>query len=426
MKKFIFILLTLNIVVLFVECMSKSDQYKGEVLIVDIIRGKKLMMSDFSSGINYISLGKSKDNMVASISKLVKVSDTLYFFDEKTQIIHKYTTKGDYVSRFDRIGKGPNECAVISDFVIDTIKNRIEIIDVGNPKILTVDLNWNYISKREKPGYLRNFELIAPNTYIYYASNYIDPILFKKDHSANLILTDSCNRILKTYLPIFHKNYCSAAPNQMVRNNDGVLVATPLSNKIYFANALECYVKYHINFNGYNVGKKFDYLSKIEDDDIEKLTNAFIGAIEESNKDTYATNITNMFEVGNILFFQFFLSKDKEYSKNGIYIVVRNALLGKTQVGIPENDIDYGLFGTPLAMFDDTLYTVIYPHSLKKRVSQLTKSATKNPSLIPHIEKLNSLVDKNDEDLNPIIAKVAFKQPETSQKNNKQLNTTYE
>ena len=397
------------ILTLLSSCVSHNNKTNGEEVVVDITRGQKLMMSDFSSGINYISLGNSNDNMVASISKLVKVSDTLYFLDEKTQIIHKYTTKGDYISRFDRIGKGPNECAVISDFVIDTINNRIEIIDVGNPKILTVDLNWNHISKREKPGYLRNFELIAPNTYIYYASNYIDPILFKKNYAANLILTDSCNRILKTYLPIFHKNYSSAAPNQMVRNNDGVLVATPLSNEIYFANGLECYVKYHINFSGYNVGKKFDYLSKIEDDDIEKLTSAFIGAIEESNKKTYATNITNVFEVGNNLFFQFFLSKDKEYSKNGIYIVVRNAQMGNTQVGIPENDIDYGLFGTPLAMFDDTLYTVIYPHSLKKRISQLTKSATKNPSLIPHIEKLNSLVEKNDEDLNPIIAKIAFK-----------------
>jgi hypothetical protein len=403
------LIIACGLIVLSNSCIRNNKPIEGQEITVNIKRGESIQLSEFCASISYIILEQDRENFIGTINKLVKHADTLYIFDEKKNVIHKYNIRGTFSSNFSNYGKGPGEFIKISDFIIDTINNRIEIIDIGNSKIVTTDYNWNFLSQRKKPGYLKNFEIIAPNTYIYYASNYIDQTLFKNGQSKNIVITDSNNNILGTYMPIFHKNYYSSEPNQMVKCGNGVLVVTPLSNKIYFANKEEFFLKYLINFKRYNVDEKFDYLSKIDDNNIEELSNAFISAIEEGNKNTYATNITNMYEIDNNLFFQFFLSNDRAYSKNGIYHVVHNFISGKTLVGIPDNDIDFGLFGTPLTMDNDTLYTVIYPYSLRRRITELEDSVANNPDLVPHIQKLKQLAGSKTDEYNPIIARIAFK-----------------
>ena len=394
---------------LLVCCKNTKKNNDGKEIAVKINRGHYINTSIFCNEIEYINLGESSKNLIADISKLVKVSDTLYILDGKTQIIHKYTTKGDYISRFDRMGKGPGECVEISDFVVDTIKNWIYILDVGNPKIIVTDHNWNTIVEREKPGYFGKFEMVKSNTFIYYASNYINPDLFGNNQHYNLLVAKDDNSILNTHLPIVHINFHSSVHNQMVPTKGGVLVSPPIENEIYYANQDTCILKYKLNFKEYNPSIYHWQLFNEKENDPKTLYESFMSALDNINQVPQAIYINNMFENNSLLYFRFFLSSDNNYTSDGFYTVLHNKLTKNTLVGIPHNDIDYGLFGTPLAMFDDTLYTVIYPHSLKKRISQLTKSATKNPSLIPHIEKLNSLVEKNDEDLNPIIAKIAFK-----------------
>jgi hypothetical protein len=124
--------------------------------------------------------------------------------------------------------------------------------------------------------------------------------------------------------------------------------------------------------------------------------------LREVNNNHYATGVCNVFENSKILFFQY------SVPWVGIYSVIFKKNTKQTLVGIPENDIDYGIFGQPIALLNDTLITYIYPYDLSARIKSMESSKSydvTNQKLI-RLKKMSSLLEETG---NPVIAKFVLR-----------------
>jgi len=149
--------------------------------------------------------------------------------------------------------------------------------------------------------------------------------------------------------------------------------------------------------------KILESYSKSIENSKENVSLAFQNLLNEINSNSYAMGIHNIYENDKILFFQYKLTLD------GTYTVLYNKLTKQIRSGKPENDLDYGLFGEPLALLGDTLITYIYPFKLMNRIKSMESDLLFGISNSKYIA-LKKLSDSMQEFENPIIAKFILKE----------------
>ena len=345
-------------------CKTETPVKEKEIL-VNFEQGAKIKLSSICPGLEYTYLESNELNLIASVDKTIYTQGKFYFLDKKLMKMFIYSKNGKLLSSMDKKGRGPGEYNYLNDFLVDTINQTIELLDDGNQKIIKTDLNFNYINERKKPGYLSIFAKLDSNIYIYFAQNYINPKLFKENESQNIVIIDSEENILNSFLPIKYK-YMTASVTQMTPYKNGYYVVPFMENEVYYATSNKCILKYRIKFNQHNKPDNFyDALHKIDEKDMRMVSQSKQKLWEILNQKGYIINIQNIFESSKFLYFQFVQNSNPIYS---VIICKRN---GHILVGALENDIDYGLVGTPLTMIGDTLVSVIYPYELLKRIEKL-------------------------------------------------------
>lgn len=220
--------------------------------------------------------------------------------------------------------------------------------------------------------------------------------------SYNVLVLDSSNKLKNSFLPITNVKYLKIGKqNSFEKFGNGVNVTRSFDNSIYHVTASNFIVKYKINFTNYKLPeallKEYD---KVDVSNKSSRTKAMIELLNKLNRGSYVLSIFNIYENINYFFFQYGIT-DK-----GTFTVLYNKLIGKTYIGIPENNIDSGLFGTPLTMKNDTLVTWVFPYELKARIKYIDSIGTA-PNL--HYNRLKQLSESVSDNDNPIIARFSLK-----------------
>jgi hypothetical protein len=398
------LLFYLSLGFLIVSCNDLNQiNSKSNELNIESKSSQKIFLSELVSQINYELLETTEINTIAYIDKLLIYQNRLYLFDSKTMKISLFDNKGNFINQKADIGRGPGEHLFITDFLIDSINNNIELLDNGNRKILKLDLNLNFKCERQMQYYVRNFSLLSNNLYAYLTDNYPNHNLFKSN-SDNVFLLDSNNKFINSFMPIKDLKYLTGpAPNRFVKYGNGINFSTSYDTHIYYLTSDKCIEKYYINFGKNKV--PYDLIKsygKIDGNDRNSLAEAFSNIIKEINKNGYVPSIENIFENKFFLIFQYGLYTPGE--KNGTYTVIYNKKTKRIYSGKPENDIDFGLFGDPLALIGDTLITYIHSNNLIEKIKSIN-TLNSSSKLNANFLKLQELTLSLSGFENPIIAK---------------------
>ncbi|MCF8223393.1 MAG: 6-bladed beta-propeller [Bacteroidales bacterium] len=393
------------IIIFSISCTNQKKRSNDESidLVVHTDVSNEIKMSDYVSGIKYLPLGNNYDNVVGKIDKVVFYGTKIIILDSKTNKIVVYDNTGKYNFETLNIGRGPGEYLNIADFIIDSVNGNIELWDNGNRKLMVLASNGRFLSEWPMDLHMKKFGKLDSDLYIYYTCNYPNDGYAGKG-SYNIYIADSSNNVLKCFLPISGLKHLKLVDNNLFsKSESGFNVTVPFDNHIYQITSEKCIQKFNIRFSNYSLP---DELLEVYAESIkgtrEEISNASIMLMNKINNSNYALGIHNIFENGKILFFQY------QVTGIGTFTAIYNKKTNELDVGTPVNDIDFGLFGKPVAIDRSNFFTYIYPYDLIKQKELLEKSNSFD-SRNPEVQRLRHFIDSIQPSDNPIIIRYSLK-----------------
>jgi len=114
-------------------------------------KAEDMNLSSIASDINYITLETTKESYITSVFRLIKTNENILVLDYNNM---KYTrllifdSDGSFKTIINHEGKGPGEYVSISDFTFDPVTRLITILDGFQRKVLQFKLSGEFV--REK------------------------------------------------------------------------------------------------------------------------------------------------------------------------------------------------------------------------------------------------------------------------------------
>ena len=151
-----------------------EDHIKTIKIPKEISSGKEIFDMDFSRVVkdfDIVALETTPEALVGSI-------DELFFDDEKIFVVDRRVAKsififkqnGEFISKIDRVGRGPTEYFEIWDATIDKRQKHIIIQDLEGRKFQYYDYNGDYLFKKKMPFLFTSFEILDSATMAFYTS----------------------------------------------------------------------------------------------------------------------------------------------------------------------------------------------------------------------------------------------------------------
>lgn len=152
------------------------DDQRLEFNIENLIseKGNVINYTDLFTAFKIIPLESSDKSIFSKIDELKILKDTIFVFDYSTKSIYLFSTKGDYINKIKRIGKGPGEYIYIFDIDIDIVGGSIFIYVLSARKILIYNSKGDFLSSISLPYYFTNLCSYSNGFYLF--RNYPDRI----------------------------------------------------------------------------------------------------------------------------------------------------------------------------------------------------------------------------------------------------------
>ncbi|MFW5760628.1 MAG: 6-bladed beta-propeller, partial [Cyclobacteriaceae bacterium] len=123
------------------------------------------------SEMKMVELEKTQESLVGEIVKIELSEEKLFIQGKNYEGIKIFNSDGTFNKTFSNKGKGPGEYIEIQDFIIDSGRNTIEILDKKNNQIFVYDLR-NYESIESFPIPVQfAFKFVKQDNIYYFQTN---------------------------------------------------------------------------------------------------------------------------------------------------------------------------------------------------------------------------------------------------------------
>jgi hypothetical protein len=207
---------------------SISGQNSGPIVIHAFQNRLSILnTSQLVDNINFIPLETTENNLIGTISKLIKTDDKYYILDnKKAKKIFVFDTRGKFLYCIGTNGKGPGEYSNLTDFAVDVKRNFIYLVD-NRIKLIKMGLNGDFILEKKVPDDCKNYsDIIAYNGLIYASPGQQSG----NEKKYNLVQFDEELNPINRFLP-----YENSFPGTFPFNNR----LYTFNNSIYFVSAFE-------------------------------------------------------------------------------------------------------------------------------------------------------------------------------------------
>lgn len=382
MQKKRYLLVAQILIIVFFSCNSSDHKTKStSVLNLDIPVNQlqQIKLSDIISEFKAVKLEFTENSMIGSVRKVVIHDRLIYILDTfGAKSVLVFNMDGKFVRRIGSVGKGPGQHLMPQDFLIDTLKNEIEIL--GNRKINYFSMNGDF-SRFSTIGFTAlNFSK-SVNKYYFAVVGREDYKVFK---------TDIHGKIEEKYLPTFKDYEMGNAFMCFIPQKSNHLFFRPSRrDTIYLLNESTAYPSRIVDFGKYKF--KLDAFKKLPfEEQMKFLTKK--GNINQCI-------INNYFENKNYIHLRYDMSGNRyEYILNnntGKYVHFGNENL--TDDITWEKDSWWMIGGD-----DQFIYHIIEPYKYKstKQLRKFLESFTRDEDYIQEMLHETS---------NPIILLAKYK-----------------
>lgn len=176
------------------SCKDSSRDKKDNVHIIKIALDSPIEQKSFMdkvSDFRFIPLETTLQSIINKIDKCVIKDERFYILDKKQQSIFIFTNEGKFITRFNRLGKGPDEYIELTDFEIGD-QGELLVFDAVNRKLLSYNREFD-ITGNTRVCYGDKMLLLNDGTVIIYAD-----APEKKEYAINVF--DKNGSIQQTFL----------------------------------------------------------------------------------------------------------------------------------------------------------------------------------------------------------------------------------
>jgi len=294
------------------SCVNSQDS-KNLIKINLATKIKTLMIKDLIKDIKIIRLETSKECTIQEYSKIITTENNIYILDRRNSVIYSFNKEGKYLEKLCTLGRGPQDYLELSDFIVS--QETIVVLDRIEKKILTYDLNFNFIEKNKFIG-ASYFEIDNYNNFYTY-----NECLREKAVS----FINSEGEVIKSYLnqPKYCQYMSFDSEQPLNKFNNMILLTKWFDYNVYSITKDSCSIRYTFDFGNNNYDKDmFD----------TQEASVFMNNIYKNKK--CVISIDNYIETQNWI--SFYANSGILYNKNTKQSIILSNL-----------DIPYNILSTP-------------------------------------------------------------------------------
>jgi len=231
--------------ILFSGCTKKNISDNRIIIETSKYQGT-IALSKLCSQVTYTPLETNSTSLFGQIQK-TRVSNNRYYFlsgYSQEKIIAFDRSAGDHVLTIDKIGEGPGEYVMATDFYVNSEDSCIEVYSRGLKKIIQYDGSGNFINEHKINDYINSFIKTEKGYYI----DIMRPngkwaiALYTADLLENQILFD-------------FKDYAWGDINGFSNFNGTISFGASLINNVYHISGTGFEIAYHFDFLEHNIRK---------------------------------------------------------------------------------------------------------------------------------------------------------------------------
>lgn len=161
------------------SCSSSVSDKAGTIINMQDIEPGIVEISSFTAGMETIKLETDKQCLIGYFGPVRIDSKNIYIMDMLYRGIHVFRrSDGKYVQGFKMHGRGHGEYIDISDFVVDSRNNTLEILDGGTKRLLFYDLEtFEYLSEIKLPLLAGKFEKSSSEGIYYFDTRHFTNVV---------------------------------------------------------------------------------------------------------------------------------------------------------------------------------------------------------------------------------------------------------
>lgn len=170
--KFYKIILTCTLATLALTFCTRTHPVKQEdnKLTVAFDDNEYLKFSDYFENPEFILLETRENNLFREITE-IQIKDSIFYIFScaPDNMVSFYKHNGEFINNIHRVGRGPGEINYANSF--DLNDNFITVLDRGNKKLVSYDLEGNYINETKLDDFYTKFSYINDRRIILFEYN---------------------------------------------------------------------------------------------------------------------------------------------------------------------------------------------------------------------------------------------------------------
>jgi hypothetical protein len=238
------------------------------------------LSKSIKSTVSYIPLQTTSECLIGEISKLVYTDKYIYVWDEMSNKLYQFDTKGQFVRQIGQIGEGPDRYSKIGAFDINKGNGNISVYCENKTSIIEYN-DVGEIVKIEKTGLMISDFVYYKNHYLFYFGQYDNEPIFKKTYPLQYRLASVRDSVInEQYLPYKYNDYLSNtvyASNTVgfYRFNEHLMLVESQTGIVYKIDSDRASPTFAVDFGKYNI--PFDIFSpEANNSKIDALANTKI------------------------------------------------------------------------------------------------------------------------------------------------------
>ncbi len=265
-KTFIFITILLTLTMHSCKDHLKDQVGKKADKIISINpndASDEINLSEFVDSIEYIKLQTDPSCLIGYAAQVIIRDEYIYVADIYNRAAFVFDKKGNFVSIFDKIGRGPDEFIEFRPIIVDDQEEHISIVTTtskGYRYLTYTNIAFELIDDQPMPAIYADWQRREGNTHYFATQQGNVRVNDKLSNPAMVIVKDGeIVRILFDKTLDDHRNYMAWWPNYewFTRNDEGELfVSFMYDNSFYQLEGINANPVFTIDFGKYGIDNK--------------------------------------------------------------------------------------------------------------------------------------------------------------------------
>jgi hypothetical protein len=361
-----------------------------ETIVIEPKNGIVFNLCEIIEYTRIIPLETNEECLIGNINRLKIFEGNFYILDyDHSKSIFVFNADGKFKFKISNTGKGPGEYIIPRDFAIDTIRRELIILDQMQRKLLTYNLEGDFIEERSMPFNVGgSLDIIDSEYYIFDIDGAYNEKKYGEELQKKLLITKSNNEFL--FMHLLSAEWQRETIKQEYKIFSGIqeIIYTPtLVDTIFSIRENIVTPKYFIDFGRYKVNQE-EYA--------DLPSGRIAGAMYMSDN---AYNIGNYSESKDYVFFSFIYKHFQQL--NHVYFSKKEKTVRYFNELSSDCLLDLGIKFPRATMTGNEFIFVVEPHVVLSKLKELEIS---NPDIYNTlVNRLDGTYENLKENDNPVI-----------------------